>query len=1268
MSPAQRQRVLAPIALLTILSISSSCSDEAASAGSSVSVPDIAINLASPGINQPLKDTFKVSGTLTNTSKLSAASLKTTLRFKGYEDQVAEGPAAVNFSFDVDPSATGPGDKPLAKDGKFCGTLSATGVATKDKEVTASGSMQVCVLLDRVAPTIKISGPLPSSTHIGKFLYSGQITDKNLFGAQVTVDKKLVVGWCQSSIPGDCEKCLNNPKTPEVKKCMSGPGSFEVLVDRTGMPSGTVKLWAAAQDTAGTSTVEERDINVLKAPSFDIARRDAASVLEPGAEPGTVVEAIKHGEIRSFELGDFDGDAIIDVVMGTTLGVYLRRGLAMAGNGDGEAAVPVGRFGLAELIVNGDIKHLSLVDLDQDDVLDVVAVGVLSDDKSGVVFMLTRPGGAGVGGLRPVQSQSVQATVQAVAAADLNADGATDIVLGGLEDETALTVLYLIDGPLCPSSADPKRKCKGTGFKALGSAALVHNTIEHKLLGSVTSLAIADFIADDADPPLLDVAIGRDKPAISVCNNIGNTLGACIETNQSGFLYDLKDAKFISAVHWNDDDGDGAVGEGPDDFPDLIVATKAGMVRWVTGDHKGSFFFDAPVKFSYRTYDFGAEITSIHVAPTGAGGSAQVLVAYGGRTVTGLPVDPNEGTDITQCFRSFVLGQSIDNVRAADLDGDDILDLVGLSLKEALVVANGKGEGEYRAAAIHRVCGLKGLYGPSKKFSMAVLDVAQFGVHDLTGDKRQDLLLVSESAVATVAKPTDQGPQPQPAIYFGLYTGTADGLNKAVRTGEFGPYNTSPGMDEAGIKDKDTGGLGKSLPPVSGLAFAEINGSAPVDMILAFDTSYSTGSDAIKGVGSNANGDILACASHELLEMMNIFGEESPESKDLLSQQCKFYGAIDKEKKSPLHGYGGGAYLDRASLTTWIGNQNNPFEIGPNTPPDAPGAIAPYYAQSGGIGIVDIAVGDFDGDTNADVAALMRGVSDDLQARVRLFKGLGSGRIGPIFYVEKDKGKTWPLPEDLQIPGCPGGDMVCFITRYCTLNDTTCTIVKVPLDELSLVPAGEGSAPSIWSPVTYRVVAPHPLSIAAAPFCDDATASLFTLSNTDDGVGSITWLRRLSAPGFFSRQKSISIGENLRAFKPIDVTQDGCTDLLCGLNKKMGFTTGGVNAFGGNEYFDVAKANRTAVDTMDLNQDGWVDLVAVNAENDTIEIWLGSLLKTKDGGTKFEFKKYPQPMFGMVKSTKMIQADLNSDGCPDLAVKGKNGVAVYINTGCPPAP
>ena len=1257
MSAAKRHRHAPRFTLVALMALAWGCSDDAGNTGPSVTVPDIEIEVSEPQPLQPVKEKFKVVGTLTNIGKLSPESLTATLRFKGYKEQIAKG---ASFEFTVDTEVLSEKGKPLAKDGKFCGSVSAFGTATSDSTVEGQGSKQVCVKVDNTLPVIEIFGPDANSTHIGKLIYSGRVSDSNLNGVQIKVDGKNVVEWCEKGTPGDCDKCAEKPG---VQKCIGGSDTFEVIIDRAGLPSAKVQLFVGAADATGHQVTDARVVNVLKAPSFETARRDSAGKLVPGSEPGTLKEVIEHGNIEAFELGDFDGDEVIDAVMATTKGVYLRRGLTGADVGlKGEAAkAPIARFGNAEAVVAGKYTHLALLDLDQDGSLDVAAVGVPQGGKGGVTFLLARKGAAGEGGLRPVQSREVSATIKAIAVADLDNDGATDVVLGGLEDASALTVLYMKKAPTCPAKNKTDLKCAEAKWEELTAADFVVNSLAHKLLGSVTSLAIADFIADDSDPPLLDIAIGRDKPAISVCNNLGTALGACLDTNTSDFLFDMKDARFVTALHWNDDDGDKNIGSG--DYPDLVVGTSGGIVRWVSGDHKGGFFFDiGDPNIQYKNYDFDAALKSMHVAPTGPNGADRLLVAYAGRTVVPLPVDPADHSDITQCFRSFVLGQAIDNVRAADLDGDDILDLVGVTAKQALSIAMGKGDGEYHAAAIHRVCGLLAIADPDPVAVSGVLDVAQFGARDLTGDDRDDLILVSGSAVATIPKNTEQGPRPQPAIYFGLYTGTANGLTRAVRTGEFGPYNTSGTMTDAGVGDKEAGGLNKTLPPVSGLAFGEFNSAAPADLVLAFDTSYVVGTEVKDSVGPEGNGDILECAKHEVLELMNILGDQGSDDKGNMAVQCKYFSLADSDKKFPLHGFNQGAYLDRMSLGIWIGNPAKPFGIGADAPPYKPTTIMPHFSQSAGIGIVDLAVGNFDNDSHSDVAVLLRQSSDDLQARVRLFKGLGKGRIGPTFYLEKGKGEVWPgLPA-----GCKSGDTRCIVSRYCSLNETNCTLLDVPKAELSLIPAPDPTGgQSLWLPVTYRVVAPDPRAIAAAPFCDDKVVSLFTLSNAKDGnVGSVTWLRKLAAGGVFAPKLSISIGENLAVFKPIDVNQDGCTDLLCGLKAKMGFTAGSTNAFAENAYFDVSKKTRTAVDTLDVNQDGVLDLVVVERETNSVAFWLGSSQDLGGGKKKFEFIEYPHPMFALLDSSTMQQADLNDDGCPDLAVQGKRGVAVYINTGC----
>ena len=77
-------------------------------------------------------------------------------------------------------------------------------------------------------------------------------------------------------------------------------------------------------------------------------------------------------------------------------------------------------------------------------------------------------------------------------------------------------------------------------------------------------------------------------------------------------------------------------------------------------------------------------------------------------------------------------------IRAADLDGDGVLDLIALTEGAALSIAMGKGEGDFHAAAVHRVCGYAAVASAEGIILRSTLPVARFGVQDLSGDDRAD--------------------------------------------------------------------------------------------------------------------------------------------------------------------------------------------------------------------------------------------------------------------------------------------------------------------------------------------------------------------------------------------------------------------------------------------------------------------------------------------------------------------------------------------------
>lgn len=1211
-----------------------------------------------------------VSGTLSVSAKVPASSLRTVLRVKGMtwcdhwaanqrfqawkttpptneaDKQLfaamtaAEAPCAQKdattgnrgvatnkaFSFTFDSAAVDSKNKPMSKDGKLCVSLASEG---KD----ATGEYTVCVEVDNAPPEIEIFEPKPNSVHIGVVKVSGVIREKNLQQAAVVFANTQVGASCDKKAAPEaetsCETCAK-----KFQVCLATQGPFSFVVDRSDEPTENVELRVVVLDRTAHKTEASVALKKLKRPRFEAARLDFDGTFSDDL----FAPSVETGDLVDFQLIDVDHDGLLDALFAGTKGLFVRHGLPSTGPNE-KGAKGRGVFGKTQLIHTGEFKRLASVDIDGDGQLDVVAAAMTDATSAAALAFLTRKGALP----RFVAQEKLGAPPTAMASADFNMDKRNDVIIGSKIDAHALTVLYLNPKPICPTKGDESRPCaNATDAATIGSANVFVEKLERSLLGGVASFAVADFIADDNDPPLPDIAVGREGMAVlSVCRNNGKGFDACVDITKVDFLADMQDSAFLVPGQFNDDDGDGDIDEA--DHADLVVVSKAGKARWVTGDHAGGFKYDIAQKGHYTivwSTDAGqASVESVEVAPIGPNGEDWLLFSMNARSTTALPLDPSDTTAKERCYRYFVLGSAISMTHVGDIDADGELDLVGLGSKMGLNTALGKGDGEFAAVSVYRVCGL---FTGGTTLMAGPLSTDQFKVVDVTGDTKADLIMVSEPAVSSVPCPATSGagPQPRPAYYFGLYVNGDDGLSKLASRGEFGPYNSATLRKLAGEKDLVEGGCGIKFGKVTAMEFGEFNGSPPIDMVTTHELDYPSGGDVPEG------GDkLLSCGFDETLELANIWGDESADNKDAKGLQCKVFGEEDDKKTTPLVGFGGGAHIKRASMHIWInnGDPNAPFniQVQPSAKPQEP--LKPFFAQAGGSSPVAAAVGKFDEDEIDDVATLMlsSGTYEDPQymaERVRLFKGDGKGRVRPVVYV------------DVKKPGRKDE-----IGKFCTYNKTLCELIDVPHDQLSAQPfLPKGAFELEFTFPTYRTVAASPVGLQAAPFCDDEISSLFTLSSE---AGDITVLRQ-QGKMVFERKKAFSVGENPTAFRASDVNQDGCVDLLIAKKAHLGYTAGTPSWYAQNKYFSVQSRERTSVATLDVNDDKILDLVVVDSDQDAVQFYLG------DG--KGEFVEHSERLFAAHKSTDMQQADLNGDGCPDLAVKGLFGVAVMLNLGCAP--
>ncbi|MCO4761267.1 MAG: VCBS repeat-containing protein [Myxococcales bacterium] len=1157
-------------------------------------IPSIKVAVTSPTDLANTTGKVQFKGTLTP-SDAAVADLKVELRVKGKIVGTGTGAA---FSVEVDTTQKDAKGKPVFKDGKVCVSFAASGT------LGATGSGSSCVTSDNSDPVVTVTTPELDSVHIGSVSVTGSIGEKYLADASITVDGTQVVGFCN-------EKQVDSKGKPVcnfadcVKKygsCLKGQGGFNLTIDRSSEATKDVKIVVKATDLTKHETELEVPVRVLRPPSWDTARS---------------FNDKKLGVIWDVVLYDFNSDGVLDTLLATDKGIWLRPGVNI---GDGDKGKGNAALGPAEKIGDALLKTLVLTDIDGDGLKDVFGAGLVSigeyDPVSGVVAMLTK-----AGGIRVVEQRELDGSATVAATGDMDLNGVTDLVVGSKEDEFAVQIISSLapDDVVCPSADKPKRKCSTIkDVKDLGTATIFGEVAVHPAKGDVTSLVIADFHVG-AKEVYLDVAVGRGTSSnLSIFENKSGQLLAPVDAPKAGFVADMNDVALMVPTDWNQD---GKI--------DLIIASKgSGVVRWISGLGNGKFGYKPKVNREIWLND----VTAIEVGPVGPAGKDYVMVSHGGRTLTFVPLLPGDRAHIDKCFRSWVLGTSIAKVRHGDMDNDGNVDLVAIDrAPHGIVITRSTGDGNYHAATAHRVCGLQ-----SGSFFFSHLKVAHFKLDDVTADGKPDLMLISNSATSQITakaktcmtKTKPQKPIPRATHFLHLYINDGSTLEEGARAGEWGPYNSGGTRQAHGIKITPESTCGTVLPDINALEFGEFNGTGAKDMVIARDQNYT--------VGQPPDGD-TKCAFKEQNEVANLYGVTEGGTEESPGPDCKNFRDNDEDQKTPLFSTSGGAPLLRASVVMFRNpDPSKPFGMGADNRPDNPSQVKPMWMFSGGKQPISLVVGQFDNDAIDDVATVMNAVGDRsapnyLAPRVRVFKGHQSGKMYPVQYFTQ---------------GTKQGD------EYANENPAT---EKVPIGVkeqdtwMMLSPHTENEVPV---PVSYLVTEKEPKLMRGGRFCKDGETSLYTLN----GGGTFSVFR---AQGnlVMAQAKHLSAGTELQGFGVTDADGDKCTDLLYAKKDQLGIAKGTSQGFLANEYFlPITFGNLTAVEVFDVNDDGALDMVLVDGGTSSVYFYLN------DGDGSFLEHKEALPM--LAGSTGLQRGDINGDGCSDIAVQGTYGVAVALSTAC----
>ncbi len=1175
---------------LTASQFACSPNDEDPSTGTSVATADITVTVTEPALGDKppvLGNTFTLKVTAKAPKGTTINSVKATYP-NGTVIPLANASGVWSAVLDTTKMLA------VASPEKACGKKASIDI-TATGNAGASGNTILEIDVDHCGPVLEIVNPKQpgpgeaNPVFIGKVPYELKVSDPKLAKAQLFAST-------------DAE-----PAPVQLGEDMTRTGSYTGLIDRTKSDSATVHLQLKAVDQAGNVSELTRDVSVLRQPSF-LGNTDDNDLYAKSIDDVVAL--------------DFDGDTILDEVIGGDFGVIVRRGLPVTGKPtqpsltfEPISALATNPLAQANTFQDKDFTvsrllatHiLSKNAAGQPANLDLIAAGTWGGSPALIALVLVAQPDSKTGkfryGYRAIQAHPVPEAIKAAELGDLDADGLPDVIAAMGTGNTGLLTVLVQKDPTCYLGKTPKACSETDPLKITDSNVFREGDHQplHKGVAAISSIAVGDFYSDKEK--LNDVCVGdANRPYVTCYENTSKD-GALQQGEDGFFSADTGDTNLILKVEFTSPNGS--------DGPDLIYASKNGTVRWIKGQPNGTFNFD-PGSKSFRTI-LGFVATDLRVANVGPTGTPWLVMVSGGRQVTTVPVSLTEDNMVLECFRSWVMGGSVKKTLVDDFDSDGTLDILALAAgPNGTPVYRGLGGGDFRAPHVHHMCYVK---RGTKRFGVS--NIVQATAVDLQADGKPDILALGDLGDSLMPLPGDGncGLEMASPKFFPVWPWhawmNATGLPGFMpRATEFNP-NYSKFKAEAGVKTDcniENGNAPQQFGSPKRFAVGDLNNDKLPDVVmLRKESSYYVGD---KDPSSDKCAKCKAFKTSN--EFQNDYGDEGKEGDSC----CHYYAVSDTDKQTPLVGFGGGAPLPRASLFIQLsGKKDAPLGLDVTAKIPSPIPVKANFAQAAGIEPVDVVIADLSGDKKNDLAVALpdfgtKGQAVSMSARVRVFLGNGAGGIKHA----DQSGDYRDLLDD-------GG---------------------------------------IWigkEPVEYRRLYGTPASLFAATYGNKGLLGLFAVEKVADAVDA---LMSTGTGGTFESAKQVPVGTGVAACSGRDVNGDTITDLLCATSDAVGYLKG--LATGKGDSFE-AKTNLVengvplaAVEIGDVNKDGKMDLIALDATSSMVQFYLG------DGNNGFA--AYTGQLLPLAEVMAIQSADFDVDGCVDLMVTSKMGVTVLRNLAC----
>ena len=395
---------------------------------------------------------------------------------------------------------------------------------------------------------------------------------------------------------------------------------------------------------------------------------------------------------KAVAVGDFNGDGVLDLAVANQGADFTGEGSSLSvllGNGDGTFQPPV------DYQVGAGATAVAVADFNGDGIPDLVATnfGFLGSDP-GVHVLL----GHGDGSFAAPVTYFIPAALTGVAVGDLNGDGICDVVVGGAQTSTggarvllgrgdgsfAAPVTYDVGGyPGALALAD----VNGDGATDLITADLGGSSISVVLGNGDGTFRVGASYAVANSPTMVVVRdlTGNGIPdivtaSVAAPHSISVLLGNGDGTFRPAAFYDTDQPAFALAVA--DLNGDG--------FPDIVTTSiRGGEVSVLFGNGDGTF---RPAV----TYAVGTSPAALTVGDFNGDGIPDLALGASGASGNTLTVLLGNGDGTFRPPQTFAAGGVV-SLTVGDFNHDGIPDLIALNQTAGTVdVMLGNGDGTFR--------------------------------------------------------------------------------------------------------------------------------------------------------------------------------------------------------------------------------------------------------------------------------------------------------------------------------------------------------------------------------------------------------------------------------------------------------------------------------------------------------------------------------------------------------------------------------------------